>query len=280
MRSRRVLGFRFQRRCFAFERGNADADLLVRQDFLDRDRPWHLGVCRALVVCRQGAQVAARALCAPARGMERHHQLFPLCRTQPGAAALRNRQATIDPASSGVGPGERSAATDSASAEVKPLADMMWCEPGERIIAMTLQRLALLVVSSLLLAAPACAGPREDAERVRTQLEQAYNAGDWDRAARLFTPNAQYFGSVKDELVVRQEGVRDYLSTLPRGLKLKMEEHIVAQLEPTVMVSSGYVVVTMSNGTQNALKVTMVLHNMNGYWLIAQYHASRVQKPR
>jgi uncharacterized protein (TIGR02246 family) len=143
---------------------------------------------------------------------------------------------------------------------------------------MTFRKSALLVASSLLLAASAYAGTRDDAERVRTQLEQAYNAGDWDRVARLFTPNAHYFGSVKDELVVRQEGVRDYVSTLPRGLKLKMEEHTVAQLEPTVMVSSGYVVVTTPSGAQNRLKVTMVLQNMNGHWLIAQYHASRVQK--
>ena len=137
---------------------------------------------------------------------------------------------------------------------------------------------AALIGLLLLLATPAQAGPREDADRVRTLFERTFNAGDWDKLATLFTADAHYFGGVRDELVVGQNAVRAYLTSLPKGLKVTMREHAVVQLEPTVLLSSGYLVVTTPSGGQSGFKMTMVLHNVGGYWLIAQYHAAQMQK--
>ena len=138
---------------------------------------------------------------------------------------------------------------------------------------MSRRRLWHVVAFIVLLAGPAQAGP-EAADRVRALFEQAFNAADWSRLVTLFTPNAHLFDSGQDELIVGTHALRAYFSRLPRGLKIKMSEHAATQLEPTVLLSSGYIVATRTNGTENFFKVTMVLHNVDGYWLVAQYHAS------
>ena len=53
-----------------------------------------------------------------------------------------------------------------------------------------------------------------------------------------------------------------------------MSDHAVVQIEPTVLLSSGYMVFTRPNGTEALFKVTMVLHNVNSYWLVAGYQAA------
>jgi hypothetical protein len=137
------------------------------------------------------------------------------------------------------------------------------------------QRSVWLSIALLLLALGAAqAGPREDADKVRSLFEQAHNGAEWDRLVTLFTPNVHYFASEQEELVVGQKALREYFATIPRGLKLKMSDHVVLQLAPTVLSSSGYVVRTPADGAADVLKISMVLQNVDGYWLIAQLHAS------
>ncbi len=137
------------------------------------------------------------------------------------------------------------------------------------------QRLAPMVALLLLFAGvPANAGPVEEADAVLSRFEQAYNAANWDGVVALYTKDAHFFGTAQPEMVVGSEALRKYLGNLPKGLKIKFPGNAVIQLEPDVLISSGYHVVTTSSGNENVFRSTFVMHKVDGKWLIAQSHVS------
>lgn len=138
---------------------------------------------------------------------------------------------------------------------------------------------ALVLVIGLLGAGPAAAGPEEDATAVRRNFEQAFNTKNWDAMLQLFTSSFQYWGSGKNELIVSPADLRAYFSTLPRDVKIEMGDHSVFQVAPNTLLSAGFVVLTPNSQSKPVvLRQTIVLVNVDGRWLISQFHAS--QMPR
>jgi len=134
---------------------------------------------------------------------------------------------------------------------------------------------ALVLVIGLLGAGPAAAGPEEDATAVRRNFEQAFNAKNWDAMLQLFTNSFQYWGSGKNELIVSPADLRAYFSTLPRDVKIEMGDHSVFQVAPNTLLSAGFVVLTPNSQSKPVvLRQTIVLVNVDGRWLISQFHAS------
>ena len=92
---------------------------------------------------------------------------------------------------------------------------------------------------------------------------------------QLFTNSFQYWGSGKNELIVSPADLRAYFSTLPRDVKIEMGDHSVFQVAPNTLLSAGFVVLTPNSQSKPVvLRQTIVLVNVDGRWLISQFHAS------
>lgn len=145
---------------------------------------------------------------------------------------------------------------------------------------------ALLGLCALLFtlgpAAPAGAGPREDALAVIDRWVQAFGASDVDAITALYAPDALFMGTGSRTVVTEPAGIRQYfeqalLTQRPRSAKV---------LESTVMVASDTVVIV--NGldvtyatrdgktVENPGRFTFVVARRSGTWQIVHFHRSTV----
>ncbi len=134
---------------------------------------------------------------------------------------------------------------------------------------------AFVLLIGLLGAGPATAGPEEDAAAVRRNFEQTFNSKNWDALLQLFTSSFQYWGAGKNELIITPDDLRAYFSTLPRDVKIEMGDHSVFQIAPNTLLSAGFVVLTPNSQSKPVvLRQTIVMANVDGRWMIVQFHAS------
>ena len=136
--------------------------------------------------------------------------------------------------------------------------------------ALTLQNLRVLLSISA-----AKAGPNEDAVAVRATWEQAFNSGNADKIATLYTKDAMMFGSTA-QLFTGTDGVRTYFSKLPAGTKVKMGGQKAIAHGPDLLFSSGFADFTLADGTVLHYRLTLALVKVDGKWLVAQHHGSPV----
>ena len=136
--------------------------------------------------------------------------------------------------------------------------------------ALTLQNLRVLLSISA-----TKAGPNEDAVAVRATWERAFNSGDADKIAALYTRDAMMFGSTA-QLFAGTDGVRTYFSKLPAGIKAKMGDQQAIAVGPDVLLSSGFADFTLADGTVLPYRLTLALVKVDGKWLLAQHHGSPV----
>jgi hypothetical protein len=141
------------------------------------------------------------------------------------------------------------------------------------------RRLAPVAALFLHLAgATANAGPVEEADAVLSRLEQAFNSANWDEVVALYTKDVHFFGTLQAEMVVGSKALRKYYETVPKGAKIKAPSNAVIQLEPNVLISSGYFLVNPGSGNEVVRRSTFVMHKVDGKWLIAQAHVSTMPK--
>ncbi|MCP3474108.1 SgcJ/EcaC family oxidoreductase [Bradyrhizobium sp. CCGUVB1N3] len=140
-----------------------------------------------------------------------------------------------------------------------------------------IRRFLVLIGLVLLTISSAKAGPNEDAVAARASWEQAYNAGDADKFAALYTKDAMLFGSTA-QLFTGTDGVRAYFSKLPAGIKVKMGDQQAIATGPDVVLSSGFADFTLANGTVLPFRLTLAFVKVDGKWLVAQHHGSPVPK--
>jgi uncharacterized protein (TIGR02246 family) len=133
------------------------------------------------------------------------------------------------------------------------------------------------IVAALIAAAPAKAGPNEDAAAARAQWEQVYNSGDADKFVALYTKDAMLFGSTA-QLFTGADGIRTYYAKLPPGIQVKMGDQQAIAVGPNVLLSSGFADFTLKNGTVLPFRVTFAMVKADTQWLIAQHHGSPVPK--
>lgn len=140
----------------------------------------------------------------------------------------------------------------------------------------------LTVVLAAALAAPALAGPEEDAMQVVQRWAAAFNASDVDAIVALYSPDALFLGTGSRTVVVEPAGIREYferalLTDRPRGAKLLSHSSrvlddgavVITGLDETTLVRDGKTV--SSPG-----RVTFIVAKRGAEWKIVHFHRSGV----
>src|SRR5687768_1362356 len=78
-------------------------------------------------------------------------------------------------------------------------------------------RAPALYLTCVLSAAPAFAGPGEEASAVVDQWSATYSANDRDALVQLYAPNALLFGTTEKTAIRGPEGIREYFVALEKG---------------------------------------------------------------
>lgn len=131
-------------------------------------------------------------------------------------------------------------------------------------------------------AAPAMAGPEDDALQIVEKWATAFRNSDVDAIVALYAPDAMFLGTGSRTVVRRTEEIRQYferalLTDRPRGAVL--ESHSV------MTVSDGAVVITGLDTTtavrdgktiSSPGRVTFVVAKRGREWKIAHFHRSAV----
>ena len=145
-----------------------------------------------------------------------------------------------------------------------------------------MRTLVLTLVLAALLAAPAAAGPEEDAMAVVQKWAAAFNASDVDAIVALYSPDALFLGTGSRTVVLDPKGIREYferalLTDRPRGAKLLSHSSrvlddgavVITGLDETTAVRDGKTI--SSPG-----RVTFIVAKRGAEWKIVHFHRSGV----
>ena len=122
---------------------------------------------------------------------------------------------------------------------------------------------------------PTHAAPVDDCLTVRSNQVQAFNDRNWDKLVSTYTTDVHFFGSAANEIIIGADALRSFYLARPTDVKLRLGEHSAVQVASNVVICSGYQVLIVGN-RESVLRVTFVLVNNNGNWLVAQTHASQL----
>ena len=138
--------------------------------------------------------------------------------------------------------------------------------------------LALAMLTAL--AAPAIAGPEEDAVRLVEQWAAAFNASDVDTIVGLYAPDALFLGTGSRTVVRKIEEIRQYferalLTDRPRGAVLHSRE-VMALSDGTVIISGLDETTSVRDGKtlSNLGRVTFIVAKRGADWKICLLYTS------
>ena len=138
--------------------------------------------------------------------------------------------------------------------------------------------LALAMLTAL--AAPAIAGPEEDALRLVEKWAAAFNASDVDTIVGLYAPDALFLGTGSRTVVRKTEEIRQYferalLTDRPRGAVLHSRE-VMALSDGTVIISGLDETTSVRDGKtlSNPGRVTFIVAKRGADWKIVHFHRS------
>ncbi len=111
---------------------------------------------------------------------------------------------------------------------------------------------------------------------LRVRWAQAFAARDHDALVGLYVPEALFFGSTP-QLFRGREGVRAYFAGLSPDVVLEaFEEPALERLSPGLFATAGFW--RFRFGAEPRLyRLTWVVAERDGGWLIAQHHAARCE---
>jgi len=148
---------------------------------------------------------------------------------------------------------------------------------------------SLLTVLYLLLVTctPVFAGTKEDALAAYQRFFEFFITDNHDQIAKLFAPDALFYGTSSSEVVTTPEGIRQYFVAALTGKRGTTKATPFAQtalvLSDTVVVISGK---WQSERTLDGKMVTagpsrntVVMQKRGDQWLIVQFHNSPTPKP-
>ena len=135
--------------------------------------------------------------------------------------------------------------------------------------------------------ASAAAGPKEDALAAYDQFFAAFTTDNHDNIAKLFTPDAQFYGTASRDVVTTNEGIRQYFVgalTGKRGaVKATAFERTALELSDTVVAIAGkWQSERTLEGkmvTAGPSRVTVLMQKRGNQWMISQFHNSPTPKP-
>lgn len=134
-----------------------------------------------------------------------------------------------------------------------------------------------LLLSALLAAPPAIAGPGDEASAVVVQWAATYSANDREALAKLYTPDALLLGTTDQVATRGTDNIRQYFVALDKGGRRNeiKEKNVIVIGEDAVVVAGFY---DFSRKEQNyeprPSRFTMVVVKRDGKWMIAHHHSS------
>jgi uncharacterized protein (TIGR02246 family) len=135
----------------------------------------------------------------------------------------------------------------------------------------------LACFAGLLFAAPAFAGPGEDASAVVDQWSATYSANNRDALVKLYAPDALLFGTTEKMPVRGTEGIRDYFAALDKGgRKNTVQDKSVYVLgDDAVVVAGSYDFARKDQDYKpRPSRYTMLMVKRDGKWVIQHHHSS------
>jgi uncharacterized protein (TIGR02246 family) len=142
--------------------------------------------------------------------------------------------------------------------------------------------LLVTLVLTTALAAPAIAGPEEEAMQVVAKWAAAFNASNVDAIVALYAPDALFLGTgsrtvVRTPAEIRQYFERALLTDRPRGAVLESHS-IMATSDGTVVITGLDTTTAVRDGKtiSNPGRVTFVIARRGADWKIVHFHRSSV----
>ena len=133
----------------------------------------------------------------------------------------------------------------------------------------------------------ALAGPKEDALAAYMKFFDTFTTDNHDQIAKLFAPDALFFGTTSPEVVTTQDGIRRYFVNALTGTRGAVKAR---PFEQTAMVLSDSIVSIAGKWqsertlegkmtTAGPSRNTVVMQRRGDQWLIVQFHNSPTPKP-
>lgn len=134
----------------------------------------------------------------------------------------------------------------------------------------------------MVVAAPALAGPEEEALQVVEKWAAAFRASDVDAIVALYAPDAMFLGTGSRTVVRKTEEIRQYferalLTDRPRGAVLESRS-VMALSDGTVVITGLDTTTAVRNGKpiSSPGRVTFVVARRGAEWQIVHFHRSSV----
>jgi uncharacterized protein (TIGR02246 family) len=146
--------------------------------------------------------------------------------------------------------------------------------------------LASAFVTAISLAAPASAGPADDANSALDRFSAAYTANDVDALVALYAPNAILLGTNSPIISEGRAAIRAYFTNLKlagSGNKNQIQDRkIIVVNDNAVVVTGFYEFTRMADGkpVPGPARFTVLLTKVDGQWLIAHQHSSPRAMPK
>jgi len=138
-------------------------------------------------------------------------------------------------------------------------------------------RAPALYLSGVLSAAPAFAGPGEEASAVVDQWSATYSANDRNALVQLYTPDALLFGTTEKTAIRGMEAIREYFVALEKGGRRNtILDKSVFVLGDTAVVVAGFYDFARrdQNYEPRPSRFTMLIVKRDGKWRIEHHHSS------
>ena len=134
-----------------------------------------------------------------------------------------------------------------------------------------------IYIALALAAAPAVAGPAEEASAIVDQWSATYSANDRDALVKLYAPDALLLGTTDQVATRGTQDIREYFVALDKGGRRNtIKERDVIVLGPEAVVVAGFYDFARKeqNYDPRPSRFTMVVVKRDGRWLIAHHHSS------
>jgi len=139
------------------------------------------------------------------------------------------------------------------------------------------KRGALSAALILLALTAAWAGPAEQANELIDRWAAAYNSGDPDAVAKLYTPDATLLGTVSPIISEGSGAIRDFFSKRPSGSTNTIGERRAIVIADNAVVVTGFYDFDRKSTRLSVpmrARFTMLLVKRDGEWRIAHHHSS------
>lgn len=144
-----------------------------------------------------------------------------------------------------------------------------------------MRKIALLL-AALSWSTTLLAGPREDALATYEKFFAYFTTDNHDQLVTLFSPDAQFIGTISPELVTRPETLREYFVRALTSTRGQVIARVFATTamqitEEVVLVTAAWQSERTLDGvmsTNGPSRNTSVMHKRGDRWYIVQFHNS------